>query len=139
METDFVTWLTEQMMKRGWTNSELARRAEVSPSAISMVISGQREPGADLCLGIAQALGEPPVTIFRRAGILPSVGESDVHEEMMYWFDRLTDEDQERAIALLRSLAELREEQESKESTRERQERSKTKRRWSRGLDPSKA
>ena len=31
MDTNFTTWLTTEMDKRGWNNSELARRAGLLP------------------------------------------------------------------------------------------------------------
>jgi len=34
MEKDFSTWLMTELEKRGWTNSELARRAGVVPSTV---------------------------------------------------------------------------------------------------------
>lgn len=71
MEKDFVAWLIAEIEKRGWTNSELARRAGLVPSTISMVLSEQKRPGLDFCVGIGRALGEPPEKILRLAGLLP--------------------------------------------------------------------
>ena len=68
---DFGDWLTSEMNKRGFSQAELARRSNVSQSAISLVLSGQRKPGEDLCRAIAHTLGYPPETVFRAAGILP--------------------------------------------------------------------
>jgi len=71
MENEFSTWLTTEMNRRGWSNSELARRAEIVPSAISMVISGHRGPGLDLCVGLSRAFKIPPEDVLRKAGLLP--------------------------------------------------------------------
>lgn len=68
MNSDFVTWLTATITQQGWTWSELARRAAVSPAAISMIISGKNQPGNELCLGAAKALGLPPEAALRYAG-----------------------------------------------------------------------
>jgi transcriptional regulator with XRE-family HTH domain len=73
MSNNFITWLTDEIVSRGWSNSELARRAGISPAAISMVMSGQNRPGNEFCLGIARALGIPPEDIFRKAGLLPDL------------------------------------------------------------------
>lgn len=80
METDFNIWLIKEIETRGWSNSELARRAGVVPSTISMVLSGQNRPGFDFCVKVARALQMPPEMILRRAGLLPSIPNS-VEEE----------------------------------------------------------
>lgn len=73
MSESFVTWLVEQIDSRGWTNSELARRANLVPSTVSMVVSHQKRPGLEFCVGIAQAFGVPPEDVLRLAGLLPSI------------------------------------------------------------------
>lgn len=65
-------WIDQQLNKRGWSNSELARNAGLSHSAISMVRNGQRGVTFEFCLAIAQAFGERPEKIFRIAGLLPA-------------------------------------------------------------------
>lgn len=72
METNFITWLTGEMDKRLWSNADLARSAGVQPSMVSMVISGQKKPGLKFCLGVAKALGYPPIKILRLAGVIPT-------------------------------------------------------------------
>ena len=47
MSDKFRAWLSEELDQRGWSQSELARRAGVSQFAVSSVISGNRNPGAD--------------------------------------------------------------------------------------------
>ena len=73
MNSDFVTWLTATIAQRGWTWSELARRATVSPAALSMIISAKNRPGNDLCLRVAKALDLPPEAVLRYAGLLPDL------------------------------------------------------------------
>ncbi|MFP4344264.1 MAG: hypothetical protein ACLFU8_06205 [Anaerolineales bacterium] len=48
---------------------------------------------------------------------------------MLHWFDQLSDEDQERAIAMLRSLADLRHQKLKEEREREEREREAARRR----------
>jgi transcriptional regulator with XRE-family HTH domain len=76
MDCDFVTWLTREMEERGWSNSELARRAGMVPSAVSQVISGTRSPGYEFCVKIARPLDQPPETVLRLAGLLPRLSAS---------------------------------------------------------------
>jgi DNA-binding XRE family transcriptional regulator len=60
MDTDFVTWLTGEMDRRDWNNTDLAKRAGVVPSTVSMIISGHKKPGLEFCAGVARAFGVSP-------------------------------------------------------------------------------
>jgi len=98
---DFVNWLIDEMNKRGWSNSELARRAGVVHSTISMILSGKSNPGNDLCVGIAKALKIPPEEVFRRAGILPPLPAPDndpTLEEITAYLKRLSSEDRKEVL-----------------------------------------
>ncbi len=66
----FGKWLQKEIDERGWPMSELARRAEVSHTAISRVVSGERGAGPELCRAIAHALEMPEERVFRVAGLL---------------------------------------------------------------------
>lgn len=80
MDTDFSTWLTSKLNERGWTYSELARRSGLTGAAVSAVVTGKRNPGSKLCLGIARALGESPNTVFRLAGLMPLTPPVQINE-----------------------------------------------------------
>ncbi len=56
----FSSWLVGAIRDKGWSQAELARRANVSPAAISDVISGRRNVGNDLAIAIANAFRFPP-------------------------------------------------------------------------------
>lgn len=75
-----VFWLTEELENRGWSIRELARRASTSHTTISQVLSLQREPTWEFCAQIAGALEIPPETVFRKAGLLPSVSSTQLQE-----------------------------------------------------------
>jgi transcriptional regulator with XRE-family HTH domain len=72
----FQDWLGREVAWRGWTFQELGRQAKLSSAAISRVMTGVRLPTWDFCLAISRALDTPPVSVFRRAGLLPWVPES---------------------------------------------------------------
>lgn len=111
MVTNFTTWLISEMNDRGWNNSELARRAGLVPSTISMVISEHKRPGPNFCNGAARALRLPPERVFRLAGLLPShvIGNDDgrKHEIEEYW-PYLQDDDRDTLAILARTLYEKR-------------------------------
>ena len=50
MDGEFVDWLIRQVEARGWSYRELSRRAGLSPSAVSKVVSRERNPGFDFCV-----------------------------------------------------------------------------------------
>jgi len=112
MEKDFSTWLTIEMDRLGWNNSELARRASVVPSTISMVINRQKQPGPDLCNGIARALGVPPERVFREAGLLPAViiGEDndEKKKELDEYWRYLTGEERDTLATMAKAFYERR-------------------------------
>jgi len=104
---DFIDWLNEELSSRGWSNSEVARRSGLAPSTISMVLSGTANPGWDFCKKVADALKIPPEAVFRKAGLLPARPDgSELIEELLHYFGQLSPEDQERALAIVRALAE---------------------------------
>jgi transcriptional regulator with XRE-family HTH domain len=72
MEPQLFRWIVDETERRNWSNNELAKRAGLSPSYVSMVLSGQRSVTFDFCAGIAKAFGERPEVIFRKAGLLPT-------------------------------------------------------------------
>lgn len=101
---DFVDWLVGELEQRGWTNSELARRASVVPSTVSQIISGKQNPGEKFCRGAAQAFNIPPSVIFRLAGILPPRPRNPDFEELEFYFDKITPEQQKTVVAMTRGL-----------------------------------
>ena len=42
---------------KGWSQSELARRLQVSPSAVGMYEQGRREPAAEVLVALSEQLG----------------------------------------------------------------------------------
>jgi transcriptional regulator with XRE-family HTH domain len=105
MSEQFVTWLNEALRSRGWSNSELARRAGIAPSAISMILSGQRGVGPDICNALARALDVPPSLVFQKAELLPNeAGIAPGIRELSHLYDQLNDQDQKEVLTVVRAL-----------------------------------
>jgi transcriptional regulator with XRE-family HTH domain len=103
----FPDWLSAQLDRRGWNNKELAQRSGMSPAAVSQVMTGRQKPGVEFCLGVSDALKEPPTKIFRLAGLLPESKDSDeVLEDIVYYYAMLSPEARERLRRFARALAE---------------------------------
>ena len=62
--------------ERGLSQTELARRIQVSPSALGMYEQGRREPSADTMVALADSLGV--TTDFLLTGRVASPAEADV-------------------------------------------------------------
>jgi transcriptional regulator with XRE-family HTH domain len=67
---EFVDWLRTEMEIRGIGVRELARLGHVSPAGISKVLSQTRQPGIEVCQGIAKAFKIPQIEVFEKAGLL---------------------------------------------------------------------
>ena len=66
----FANWLLEELIKRGWSQADLSRRANLSRTAVSNILTGNRAPGPDFCRAVARALGYPQELVFRKAGLI---------------------------------------------------------------------
>lgn len=105
LEKDFVTWLIEEVERRGWNNSEFARRIGVSPSNVHIFVSRKRNPTWDFCVGVARAFGLPEDDVFRRAGLLPSLPPEVAEErEAVRILRGLPGQARAAAMSMLRGL-----------------------------------
>ena len=71
METNnnnFGKWLENVLKGRGMSQAELARRTNVSRSAINGVINGTRNPGRNMLVSLANALTLPLQDLFQAGG-----------------------------------------------------------------------
>jgi transcriptional regulator with XRE-family HTH domain len=102
-------WIQENLAERGWSQSELARRSNLSSTTISDVLSGSAKPGFNFCKGVAQALGVPTEEVLRKAGLLPpEPEETTTTRELMRSFSQLTVEEQRMVIEMIHGLYERR-------------------------------
>lgn len=74
MDDAFAAWINQEMITWGWSQSELARRGAISNQMVSMVLTGQANPGMKFCQGVSCALGCSVVEVMQRAGRLPPTG-----------------------------------------------------------------
>ncbi|UJA20190.1 helix-turn-helix transcriptional regulator [Thermoleophilia bacterium SCSIO 60948] len=76
---DGISRVERARRRRGWTATELARRAGTSATVISRVEAGQR-PGASLRERISEALGLPESELFATAAEIADAAASEVLE-----------------------------------------------------------
>jgi len=99
---NFSEWLNDELERRGWSQSEAARRGGISSQMISVVLSETANPGLETLRGIARAFRMPLEDVFRLAGILPHrrvIGEP----RALYAFG---EDDEVRLVRLYRELPE---------------------------------
>ena len=53
----FGEWIALLRSKLGWSQAELARRLNISPSAVGMYEQGRREPPVDILVSLSRVLG----------------------------------------------------------------------------------
>jgi len=94
MQSDFIKWLTMKLEDISMT--QVARRSggKVSQATISRILSGKQRPTCDVCIGIADGLGEPRHLVLEIAGILEMPPNIDLTAQQLEWlqlFDKLSD------------------------------------------------
>ena len=108
MEKSFSTWVNEELKIRGWSMNQLAGRADISQSSLSMALSGQKPLTWKLCHAVALALDASPVSVFRRAGLLPQENVGLKAKLINTCGLLIHDEDMELAIAIIKAIHETR-------------------------------
>lgn len=69
----FSEWLKQELRTRNWSQLDLLNRMgdyQISQAQLSRIISGGRDASAEVCIGIAHALGIPREEVFRIRGWL---------------------------------------------------------------------
>jgi transcriptional regulator with XRE-family HTH domain len=102
----FAEWLQAEMDKRGWSQSDLARAAELNRAVINKLLNGKSHPQPSTLEAISRALKVPLEITYRVAGLLPADPDNDdVTEEAMHIFKSIRNSQRRAtAIALLKAL-----------------------------------
>ena len=102
----FPEWLQTEMDKRGWSQSDLARSAELNRAVINKLLNGKSQPQPATLEAISRALRIPLETIYRAAGLLPASSDhDDATEEAMHIFKSIQNSRRRAtALTLLKAL-----------------------------------
>jgi transcriptional regulator with XRE-family HTH domain len=101
METSFDTWLMNELKDRRWSMRELARRAGISHTWVADIANAEKEPSADFCIAISEALNYSREYVMRRAGILLPLPDGEGDPTLSEWWEfghKLTPEERKEAI-----------------------------------------
>jgi transcriptional regulator with XRE-family HTH domain len=77
MSEQFRTYLARQLLRREWTQADLARRSGLSPGRISEWMHGKRIPSPESCDRLADALGVDVDDLLVVAGHRPKERSND--------------------------------------------------------------
>jgi transcriptional regulator with XRE-family HTH domain len=73
----FADWLQVEMDKRGWSQSDCARAADLNRAVINKLLNRKSRPQPFTLVAIARAFKIPIETAYRAAGLLPPVVDGD--------------------------------------------------------------
>jgi transcriptional regulator with XRE-family HTH domain len=84
VKLSFSEWLLAELKTRGWSQSDLAKKANVPRQSIGNLLSKVRRPGPDLLQAIARGLDLPVDLLYQKAGLLPP-SSSELHDLEKEW------------------------------------------------------
>jgi transcriptional regulator with XRE-family HTH domain len=113
-------WLQSNLDRRGWSQSELARRAGLSSATVSDILSGNARPGFNFCRKVARAFELRTEEVLRIANLLdPLPPETSLFEQARYYFNQLSEDEKDIILSQMRALVERRERKEREKQERE--------------------
>jgi transcriptional regulator with XRE-family HTH domain len=102
----FADWLQAEMDKRGWSQSDCARAADLNRAVINKLLNRKSRPQPFTLVAIARAFKIPVETAYRAAGLLPpNIDGDDSMEELIHIFKNIqSPQRRATAIILLKAL-----------------------------------
>jgi transcriptional regulator with XRE-family HTH domain len=102
----FSEWLQEEMDRRGWSQSDCARAANLNRAVINKLLNGKSQPQPPTLAAIARAFKIPIETAYRAAGLLPPDADGDdATIELIHVFKSIqSPQRKSTAILLLKAL-----------------------------------
>jgi transcriptional regulator with XRE-family HTH domain len=98
----FNEWMLQRLQELTWSQADLARASGLTRGAVSNYING-RIPDEAALRKIAKAFKLPPETVFRAAGILPTLQTDAIIDEIAHLARQLPPDDVQDLIDLARS------------------------------------
>ena len=97
----FADWLQAEMDKRGWSQSDCARAADLNRAVINKLLNRKSRPQPFTLEAIARAFKIPVEMAFRAAGLLPPRPDGDDAVEQVIHIFRSIQSPQRRATAIM--------------------------------------
>ena len=102
----FSEWLQLELDRRGWSQSDCARSANLNRAVINKLLNGKSRPQPSTLAAIARAFKIPVETVYRAAGLLPpNMDHDDSTQELMHILKSIQNPQRKTtAIMLLKAL-----------------------------------
>ena len=102
----FSEWLQLELDRRGWSQSDCARSANLNRAVINKLLNGKSRPQPSTLAAIARAFKIPVEAVYRAAGLLPpNTDHDDSTQELMHIFKSIQSPQRKAtAIMLLKAL-----------------------------------
>ncbi len=102
----FAEWLQAEINKRGWSQSDCARAADLNRAVINKLLNGKSSPQPSTLVAIARGFKIPVEMVYRAAGLLPpSMDDDETTEELIYLFKNIqSPQRRSTAIMLIKAL-----------------------------------
>lgn len=97
----FAEWLQSEIDKRGWSQSDCARAADLNRAVINKLLNGKSKPQPHTLIAIARAFKIPIEVAYRAAGLLPPIPEGDDALEELIYVYRSIQSPQRKATAII--------------------------------------
>ena len=85
----FALWMQSEREKRGWSQSDLSRYSGLHRAIISKIETNVSTPSIETFISLAQAFKISPITIIRKAGLLPEGTEATNFEDWQFLIAQL--------------------------------------------------
>jgi len=110
---EFPQWLRQELEIREWSQVDLSRKTGISTAQITRIISGERGFGIEALASISNALEVSPITILRKAGLLPPGPDDKINiEDWKYMLEKMTDDERNEIWRIGQMKIEMRQEKE---------------------------
>lgn len=110
---EFPQWLRQELEKREWSQVDLSRKTGISNAQVTRILSGERGFGVEALVAISNALNISPITIIRKAGLLPPGPDDKINfEDWQYLLEKMTPEEREEFWRFGQMKIEMRQEKE---------------------------
>jgi transcriptional regulator with XRE-family HTH domain len=105
---DFAEWLSSECQLRGWSQSELARRADLKRQTVNYIFNGQsKNPDIATLKKIAKALKVNENIVLRAAHVVQPVSErTALKEELDLVINDLSPDEQRLIVSIAKGMKE---------------------------------
>jgi transcriptional regulator with XRE-family HTH domain len=99
---DILAKITKLQKEKGWSDSQLAEKAGLGPSVISMLHKRGNQPSIPTLQAICTAFGITPGQFFSDSNVPPDLTAEQIR--LLEHWNALTDEQKEALLALIESM-----------------------------------